>query len=152
MSYLYCYRGHTCRLELFFKMKCPKQPVLVCPIGNIRASARPMAAFSCFYETHKPPPSGNVSSIVPVHCDDHQNGQQSGWILHQCCVDCRPGGRLGDTEQVVAQWRHPVASDEALVMLHWAMRSVLHWRTALAIEMALEGGAFFCHRRLFRLL
>jgi hypothetical protein len=33
-----------------------------------------------------------------------------------------------------------VASGEALVMLHWAMRSVLHRRTAMSIEMARGGG------------
>jgi hypothetical protein len=31
-------------------MKSKKQPVLACPIGNIGASAHPMAAFSCFDE------------------------------------------------------------------------------------------------------
>ena len=54
-----------------------------------------------------------------------------------------------DTEGVVAQWRRSVASGEALVMLHWAMRSVSHWRTAMAIEMALNVGTFVRHRRLF---
>jgi hypothetical protein len=38
--------------------------------------------------------------------------------LHYRCVDCRPGGRRGDTERVVARWRRSVASGEALVMLH----------------------------------
>jgi len=33
-----------------------------------------------------------------------------------------------------------VASIEALVMLHWVMCSVLHQRTAMAIEMARNGG------------
>jgi hypothetical protein len=45
-----------------------------------------------------------------------------------------------------------MASGEALVMLHWAMRSVLHRRTVMAIEMARDGGAFVCRRLLFRLL
>jgi hypothetical protein len=35
-----------------------------------------------------------------------------------------------------------LASDEALVMLHRAMRSVLHRRTAMAIEMARGEGKF----------
>jgi len=42
-----------------------------------------------------------------------------------------------------------VASGEALVMLHQAMRSVSHWRTAMAIKMAGDGGAFVRHHRLF---
>ena len=45
-------------------MKCKNQPALVCPIGNIRASARPMAAFSGFYESHEPPPLSNVRGIT----------------------------------------------------------------------------------------
>ena len=111
-----------------------------------------MVAFSGFYESHQPPPSGNVRGIVPAHRDGHQNGQKSGYILHNHCVDCRPGGRRGNTEQVVARWRRPVASGEALVMLHWAMRFILHQRTAVAIEMAHGGGTFVRRRHLFRLL
>ena len=103
-----------------------------------------MAAFSGFYESHEPPPSGDARGIVPAHRDGHRNGQKSGYILHNRCVDCRPGGRRGNTERVLAQWRRSVASDEALVMLHRAMRSVSHWRTAMAIEMARGGGTFVC--------
>ena len=77
-----------------------------------------MVAFSGFYDSHKPPPAGDARGIVPPHRDGHQNGQQSGYMFHYLCVNCHPGGRLGDTEQVVARWRHPVASSEALVMLH----------------------------------
>jgi hypothetical protein len=104
-----------------------------------------------FYERHEPPPSGDARGIVPAHRDGHQNGQQSGYILHNRCVDCRPGNRRGDTERVVTRWRRSVAFGEALVMLHWAMNRVLHRRTAMAIEMACDGGAFVCCRRLFRL-
>ena len=111
-----------------------------------------MAVFSGLYESPGPPPSVDARGIVPPHCDHHRNGHQSGYILHYPCVDCRPGGRRGDTEQVVARWRHSVASGEALVMLHWAMRSILHRCTAMAIEMARDGGTFVRHRRLFRLL
>ncbi len=119
------------------------------PIG---ASARPMGAYSGFYESHEPPPSGDAHGIVPAHRNSHRNGQQSGYILHNCCVDCRPGGRRGDTRPVVAQWRRSAASCEALVILHQAMRSILHWRTAMAIEMARGGGKFIRRRRLFRLM
>jgi hypothetical protein len=53
---------------------------------------------------------------------------------------------------LVTRWRRPVASGEALVMLHWAMPSVLHYCTAMAIEMAatevhsLVTAAFFAWR------
>ncbi len=55
-------------------------------------------------------------------------------------VCCCPGGRWGNTEQVVARWRHPVASRVALDMLHWAMRFLLHRQTAMAIELANDRG------------
>jgi len=45
-----------------------------------------------------------------------------------------------------------VGSGEALVMLHWTMRSVLYWHTAMAIEIARDGGSFVYRRRLFQLL
>jgi hypothetical protein len=70
-------------------------------------------------------------------------------MLHHRCVDCCSGGRRGDTERVVARWRHPVASGEVLVMLFWEMRSVLHRRTAMAIEIARNGGAFVRRGSLF---
>jgi hypothetical protein len=116
-----------------------------------------MMEFSGFYESHEPSTSGNARGIVPPHCDGHQNGKQSGYISHHCCVDCCPGGRLGDMEhQVIARWRRPVASgeallwwrpvasDEALVMLHRVMCSISQRRTAMAMKMACEG-----HHRLF---
>jgi hypothetical protein len=62
-------------------------------------------------------------------------------VFVDCCLfACCPGGRWGDTEQVVAQCWHPVASGVALDMLHWAMHFVSHLRTAMAIEMANYGG------------
>jgi len=69
-------------------------------------------------------------------------------VFHYCWFDCRLGGRRGDTERVVARWQRPVASGEALVMLHWAMRSVSHRRTAMAIDFARGGCAFVRRRRL----
>ena len=117
----------------------------------IEASARPMAAFSGFYKSHEPPPSGDARGIVPAHRDGHQNSQQSGHILHLRFVCCRPGGHRGDTEPVVAQWQRPVVSGEALVMLHQAMPHVPLQRLRMAIEMACDGGAFIRHRPAFLL-
>jgi len=69
-------------------------------------------------------------------------------MFHYCWVDCCPGGRRGDTEQVVTRWQRPVASGEALFMLHWAMCSVSHRLTAMVIEISCDGGVFVCRRRL----
>jgi len=104
-------------------MKLKKQPTLVCPIDAIGASARPIEAFIGFYESHEPPPSVNVCGTVPPHCDDNQNRHQSWYILHLHFVCCCPGGRRGDTERVIARWRHLVAFMKALVC-HWPW----YWR------------------------
>jgi hypothetical protein len=133
-------------------MKCPKQPELACPFYNIGASACLVAVCSGFHESHEPPPLGDARGIVPAQRDGHQNGQQNEYILHNRCFDCRPGGRRGDTEQVVARWWRSVASGEALVMLHLAMRSILHRCTAMAIKMTHGGGTFVRRHHLFRLL
>jgi hypothetical protein len=71
-----------------------------------------------------------------------------GAFFDCCLFACCPGGRWGNTEQVVARCRHPVASRVALEIPHWAMPSVLLWRTAVAIETAGGRGAFVRHRRL----
>ena len=115
----------------------------------IGASAHPMAAFSGFYESHKHPPSGNVCGIVPPHRDGHWNGHQSVYILHLSFVCCCPGGHWGDMEPVVTRWWRPVASVEALVMLHRAMLHVLLQRLHTAIKMACDREAFVCHCRVF---
>jgi hypothetical protein len=61
--------------------------------------------------------------------------------LFACC----PGGRWGDTEQVVAQWQLPGASSVALDLLHQAMPRSLLQRIRMAIQMACDGGTFVCH-------
>jgi hypothetical protein len=53
------------------------------------------------------------------------------------------GGRRGDKAQALAQWRHPVASNEALDMLYRAMRPASYRCIAMAIEIAIDLPAFF---------
>jgi len=101
-----------------------------------------MAVFSGFYESPGPPLLGDVRGIILPHHNDHQNGHQSGYIIHCYFVCCRPGGHRGNME-----W----AFMKALDLLHQAMRAVLHRRTAMAIKMACDGDAFVCCRQLFRL-
>ena len=43
---------------------------------------------------------------------------------------------------ILAQWRHPVASSEALDLLHRAMHAVTYGRIAMAIKMASFVGVF----------
>ena len=75
---------HLRRLKL---LKDNEFVALRYPFYNIGASAHPMAAFSGFNGSHDPPPSGDARGIVPLHHDVDQNGQQSGYMLHYCCVD-----------------------------------------------------------------
>jgi hypothetical protein len=43
---------------------------------------------------------------------------------------------------ILARWQHPVASNKALDLLHWAMHAVMYWRIAMAIETASFVGVF----------
>ena len=45
-------------------------------------------------------------------------------------------------ERVPARWWHPVASSEALVLLHWAMRAVSYCRIAMDIKTTSFVGEF----------
>ncbi len=58
-------------------------------------------------------------------------------VFVDCCLFvCCPGSRWGNTEQVVARCRRPVASGVALDMPHWAMPSVSLRRSVVAIKTA----------------
>jgi hypothetical protein len=74
-----------------------------------------------------------------------ETASKVGVFVHRCLCACCPGGRRGDMEQVVAQWRHSVASEVALDMPHWLTLSVLPRHTAMAIKTTNKGGAFVCH-------
>jgi hypothetical protein len=43
---------------------------------------------------------------------------------------------------ILARWQRPVASREALDLLHWAMHAVTYWRIAMAIKTATFLGVF----------
>jgi hypothetical protein len=60
----------------------------------------------------------------------------AGVFVDCCLYACCPGGRWGNTEQVVARWRRPVASRVAVDMLHQAMPSVSLRCTAVAMKTA----------------
>jgi hypothetical protein len=52
-------------------------------------------------------------------------------------------GCWGKKMQALARWQHPVASSEALDVLHWVMRPALHRRIRMVIEVASNLPAFF---------
>jgi len=53
------------------------------------------------------------------------------------------GGRHGNEMQAFAQWQHPVASSEALDVLHRLMRPSSHRRICMVIEIVVNLPAFF---------
>jgi len=53
------------------------------------------------------------------------------------------GGRRGDVMRELARWRQPVASSEALDVLHWAMCPTWHHRIHMDIEIVVELPAYF---------
>jgi hypothetical protein len=72
-----------------------------------------------------------------------ETASKVGVFLHHCFIYCCPGSQWGDTEQVVSQWRRPVASGIALDMLHWATHFVLHQCTVMAFKMNSGGDGLF---------
>ncbi len=73
----------------------------------------------------------------------------AGVFVDCCLYACCPGGCWGDTKQVVAQCRRPLASGVAVDMPHWATPPVLLRRTAVAIKMAGGWGALFAATTFF---
>jgi hypothetical protein len=53
------------------------------------------------------------------------------------------GGRRGNTAQALVRWRHPVASSEALDVLHWAMHHSSYCLIRMATDIASNLPAFF---------
>ncbi len=65
-----------------------------------------------------------------------------------CCLFfCCPGGRWGDTEQVVVRCRRPGASSVALDLLNRVMPRALLQCIRMAFEMARNGGVLLSHCR-----
>jgi hypothetical protein len=62
-----------------------------------------------------------------------------------CCFNefVDQGGHRGDTAQALTRWRHPVASSEALDVLHRVMFPASYRRVCMAIEIASNLPTFF---------
>jgi hypothetical protein len=67
-------------------------------------------------------------------------------VFCQCfCVSFKilnHGGHRGNTAQVLAQWRHLVASHEATDALHWAMCITPHGLGNMGIKVVINLPAF----------
>jgi hypothetical protein len=53
------------------------------------------------------------------------------------------GGRRGNEMRALAQWQHPLASSEALVVLHREMRPTSHRRICMVVKIIVDLAAFF---------
>jgi hypothetical protein len=53
------------------------------------------------------------------------------------------GGRRGNAMRALARWQHPLASSEALDVLHRAMRPASHRRIRMVVEIVINLPAFF---------
>ncbi len=114
-------------------------------LPTIACNTRLVASTSGFHCSPAGPPlSGNARGIVPAHHHGHQNGQQVWCFL--CCffLACGPVVRRDDTERILARWRRPVASSEALDPLHRAMYAALHRGIIAAVKTSRNGGVLFC--------
>jgi hypothetical protein len=62
-----------------------------------------------------------------------------------CCFNefVNHDGWRGNTAQALARWRHPVASSEALDVLHRAMHPTSHRRIRMVIKIVVDLPAFF---------
>jgi hypothetical protein len=87
---------------------------------------------------------GDLHGIVPAHHHGHQNGQQVWCSFCHFFLACDPIVCRDDMEKILARWRCPVASSEALDPLHWAMYAALHRRIIAAVKMSCNGGVLFC--------
>jgi len=52
------------------------------------------------------------------------------------------GGRRSDAMRALVQWQHPLASSEALVVLHRAMRPASNRRIRMVVEIVVDLPAF----------
>jgi hypothetical protein len=53
------------------------------------------------------------------------------------------GGHRGDVMQALTRWQHPLASSEAMVVLHRAMRPASHRSICMVVEIVVDLPAFF---------
>jgi len=53
------------------------------------------------------------------------------------------GGRRGNAMRALVRWQHPLASSEALVVLHREMRLASHRHIRIVIKIVVDLPAFF---------
>ena len=125
--------------------RCPKHRIRHCSNEYKRNMITTLA---CTILLFRPPPINYILNLVkPFHFDWYvipllkrgvlaltrdlflQKHRSHVWFM------------LSDI--ILAQWRHPVASNEALDLLHWAMHAVTYRGIAMAIKMASFAGVFF---------
>ncbi len=129
--------------------KTRKIPEKHWPMAYIGRHTRPEASTSGFWDSPGPPPSVDALGYVPAHRQGQRNGRQVWYFFVVFSWHSNPLSVRGNTAQILAQWRRPVASREALNPLYWWILAVLCQRIAHETERqnVSDGGAFVRCRR-----
>ena len=95
-----------------------------------------MEATSGFPRSPEPPPLGDALGYVPAHRQGQRNGRHVWYFFVFFLWHLNPPSVRGDTARILARWRRPVASREALDPLYRSMSAVLCQRISSSIETA----------------
>jgi hypothetical protein len=91
------------------------------PMAYIGRHTRPEASTSGFRDSPGPPPSVDALGYVPAHRQSERNDLQVWYFFVVFFWHSTPPSVRGDTKRILARWRRPVASREALNTLYWSV-------------------------------
>jgi hypothetical protein len=116
----------------------------IAELFGLNRGVRPFCAARCFNELSR----GSVLCLLNASFKTAFSQRHNS--IFWAKIDDH-GVRRGNTGQILARWRRPVASRVALDLPYWVMGSAPYRLIRMAIEMAHNGGTFVRRRRLFRL-
>jgi hypothetical protein len=103
-------------------------------MAYISRHTRPMTATSGFPDSPEPPPSVDALGTVPAHRQGERNGRQVWYFFVVFFWHLTPPSVRGNTSRILARWRRPVASREALNPLYRAISAVSCRRMNSSVE------------------
>ena len=96
----------------------------------------PMTATSGFPYSPRSPPLVDALGYVPAHRQGQRNSRQVWYFFVFFLWHSNPLSVRGNTARILARWRRPVASREALDPLYRSMSTVSCRRISSSVEMA----------------
>ena len=147
MSYPYCYKGNSSPFSTFWRWNIP--PKSGVGVSNWWYRSECLPDGGVWWVLWQPLTSSiggcvRYSTVAPTW-PLKWSAKWTHFVSLLCLLSpWRPPGQYGAGSR---RWRRTVASGIALDMLHWVMPSVSQSSTAIAIEMASNGGTFVrcCH-------